>query len=46
MDDRMYQKKVLSEQVASEFRQMILNKDLKPGDKLPNELLCDRDRLL
>lgn len=35
----MYEKKVLSEQVANDLRQMILNKDLKPGDKLPNELV-------
>lgn len=35
----MYEKKVLSEQVASDLRQMILNKDLQPGDKLPNELV-------
>ena len=39
MDDRMYQKKVLSEQLANDLRQMILNKDLIPGDKLPNELV-------
>lgn len=35
----MYEKQVLSEQVANDLRQMILNKDLKPGDKLPNELV-------
>lgn len=35
----MYQKKVLSEQVANDLRQMIINKDLHPGDKLPNELV-------
>ncbi len=34
----MYEKKVLSEQVASDLRQMILSKHLNPGDKLPNEL--------
>ena len=35
----MYEKRVLSEQVANDLREMILNKDLKPGDKLPNELV-------
>jgi len=35
----MYEKTVLSEQVAEDLRQMILNKDLHPGDKLPNELV-------
>ena len=35
----MYQKKVLSEQVANDLRQMIIKKDLHPGDKLPNELV-------
>lgn len=38
----MYEKKVLSEQVAHDLRQMILNKDLKPGDKLPNELVLTK----
>ena len=35
----MYGKQVLSEQVAGDLKQMILNKDLQPGDKLPNELV-------
>ena len=38
----MYEKKVLSEQVANDLRQMILNKDLHPGDKLPNELVLTK----
>jgi len=34
----MYDKGILSEKVAEDVRQMILDKNLKPGDKLPNEI--------
>lgn len=34
----MYDKTVLSEKIAHNITQMILEKELKPGDKLPNEL--------
>ncbi len=34
----MYDKGILSQKVAEDIRQMILDKDLKPGDKLPNEI--------
>ena len=38
----MYDKKILSQKVASDIKQMIIDKELKPGDKLPNELkLCE-----
>lgn len=35
----MYAKSVLSEQVASDLKELIKKKELKPGDKLPNELV-------
>lgn len=35
----MYDKKVLSEKVAEDLQQMIIDKELVPGDKLPNELV-------
>lgn len=34
----MYDKGILSEKVAEDIRTMILDNDLKPGDKLPNEI--------
>lgn len=34
----MYDKGILSEKVAEDIRTMILENDLKPGDKLPNEI--------
>lgn len=34
----MYDKGILSEKVAEDIRQMIVDKNLKPGDKLPNEI--------
>lgn len=34
----MYDKGILSEKVAGNIRSMIQDKDLKPGDKLPNEI--------
>lgn len=38
----MFDKKILSHKVALEIKQMIIDKELKPGDKLPNELkLCE-----
>ena len=38
----MYDKKILSHKVASDIRQMIIDKEFKPGDKLPNEFkLCE-----
>lgn len=38
-----YDKGNLSEKVAQNIRQMILDKDLQPGDKLPNELDLTKD---
>lgn len=38
----MLDKKILSHKVAADIKQMIIDKELKPGDKLPNELkLCE-----
>ncbi|MCT4544680.1 MAG: FadR family transcriptional regulator [Vallitalea sp.] len=34
----MYDKGILSEKVADDIRKMILEKELEPGDKLPNEI--------
>lgn len=34
----MYDKGILSEKVAADIRAMIVEKDLKPGDQLPNEI--------
>lgn len=34
----MYDKGILSEKVAEDIRTMILEENLKPGDKLPNEI--------
>jgi DNA-binding FadR family transcriptional regulator len=35
----MYDKSILSEKVAANIRQMIVDQQLEPGDKLPNELV-------
>jgi DNA-binding FadR family transcriptional regulator len=35
----MYDKSILSEKVAANIRQMIVDEKLEPGDKLPNELV-------
>jgi DNA-binding FadR family transcriptional regulator len=39
-EDKMgiYDKGILSEKVADDIRQMIMEKNLSPGDKLPNEI--------
>ncbi|MCT4598037.1 MAG: FadR family transcriptional regulator [Vallitalea sp.] len=34
----MYDKGILSEKIADDIRKMILEKELQPGDKLPNEI--------
>lgn len=38
----MYDKRILSQKVASDISQMIIDKEYKSGDKLPNEIkLCE-----
>lgn len=39
----MYEKSILSEKVAQNIRQMIIDKNLEPGDKLQNELDLTKD---
>lgn len=39
----MYDKSILSEKVANDIRQMIIEKNLQPGDKLPNEIVLSQD---
>lgn len=38
----MYDKTILSEKVAASIRQMIIEENLEPGDKLPNELVMTK----
>ena len=39
----MYEKSILSEKVAGDIRQMIMDRELVPGDKLPNELILTKE---